>query len=433
MAPLALASGGERLRKRHASPRQLPPPPPRNTPPHPSDVLAVAERLRPVRRVLLVLSGKGGVGKSTVAAQLAFSLAARGLDVGLLDVDICGPSAPKLLGLEGQEVHQSAAGWSPVYVTERLAVMSVGFLLPSPDDAVVWRGPRKNALIKQFLRDVVWGPLDYLVVDAPPGTSDEHISLAQLLLGGGGAGGAAEAAAAGTAAPSDPPSVDARAIIVTTPEQVAIADVRKEVSFCRKVGLPILGVVENMSALVVSAAGGDGGAVTAAPAAGFALRFFAPPPHSAAAPSPAAVMSDVTVEVRAALAAALGPERADKLVASAELFAAGAGGGAPAMCRSLGLRLLGRVPLDPRLGAAGDAGQPVFGAMPDAHDEAAQAAREQAEAARQREAWAAAQAGEEQGAGAEGGGGALAAAARGEPPSLGAIRAVVERIVELTK
>jgi Mrp family chromosome partitioning ATPase len=376
--------------------------------------------------VLLVLSGKGGVGKSTVAAQLAFSLAARGLDVGLLDVDICGPSAPKLLGLEGQEVHQSAAGWSPVYVTERLAVMSVGFLLPSQDDAVVWRGPRKNALIKQFLRDVVWGPLDYLVVDAPPGTSDEHISLAQLLLGGGGGAGAG--AGDGSAAP---PAVDARAVIVTTPEQVAIADVRKEVSFCRKVGLPILGVVENMSALVVGAtsgaagaAAGGAGAAAPTPPPPPALRFFAPP-----APG-TGPMADVTDEVRAALETALGPERARALVASAELFAAGKGGGAPAMCASLGLRLLGRVPLDPRLGAAGDAGRPLFGAMPDAADEEEQAAREADEAARQQEAAAQAAGG---GGGAEGGGGALAAAARGEPPSLGAIRAVVQSIVELTK
>lgn len=134
-------------------------------------------------------------------------------------------------------------------------------------------------------------------------------------------------------------------------------------------------------------------------------------------------MVDVTAEVRAALEAALGPSRAARLVASAELFAAGAGGGAAAMCASLGLRLLGRVPLDPRLGAAGDAGRPVFGAMPDAHDEAEQAAREAAEAARQRAAAAE----------VAGGGVGLAAASRGEPPSVGAIRAVVERIVELTR
>jgi Mrp family chromosome partitioning ATPase len=419
-----------------------------------------------VTRVLLVLSGKGGVGKSTIATQLAFSLAARGLDVGLLDVDICGPSVPRLLGLEGQEVHQSRVGWSPVYASERLAVMSVGFLLPSPDDAVVWRGPRKNALIKQFLRDVVWGPLDYLVVDAPPGTSDEHISLAQLLLGGGGGGGGAAAGAAaggGSAAEADgalapPPPVDARAVIVTTPEQVAIADVRKEVSFCRKVGLPILGVVENMSALVApvaahaaaaaaAAGGGEGaGAAAGAPPASAPpplLRFFAPARQPAgasnAAAAAAAPMVDATDEVRAALEAALGPERAARLVASAELFSPGAGGGAPAMCASLGLRLLGRVPLDPRLGAAGDAGRPVFGVLPDVLDEAEQAALEAAEAARQREAGreaveaaAAAAAGGPWGGAAAADGGALAAAARGEPPSLGAIRAVVERIVQLT-
>ncbi len=103
--------------------------------------------------------------------------------VGLLDIDICGPSMPKMLGLEGEEVHQSSMGWSPVYVTDTLGVMSIGFMLPDPDDAVIWRGPRKNSLIKQFLKDVHWGKLDYLIVDAPPGTSDEHISIAQFLSG----------------------------------------------------------------------------------------------------------------------------------------------------------------------------------------------------------------------------------------------------------
>lgn len=101
--------------------------------------------------------------------------------VGLLDIDICGPSIPKMLGLEGQDIHQSNLGWSPVYVESNLGVMSIGFMLPNPDDAVIWRGPRKNGLIKQFLKDVYWGELDFLVVDAPPGTSDEHISIVQCL------------------------------------------------------------------------------------------------------------------------------------------------------------------------------------------------------------------------------------------------------------
>lgn len=112
---------------------------------------------------VLVLSGKGGVGKSTVSSQLAHALSSSGYQVGLLDIDICGPSLPRMLGLEGEEVHQSSSGWSPVYVNERLGVMSIGFMLTDRNEAVVWRGPRKNGLIKQFLKDVDWGPLDYLV------------------------------------------------------------------------------------------------------------------------------------------------------------------------------------------------------------------------------------------------------------------------------
>jgi Mrp family chromosome partitioning ATPase len=122
-------------------------------------------------------------------------------------------------------VHQSAEGWSPVYVDDNLGVMSIGFMLPSADDAVIWRGPRKNGLIKQFLTDVVWNELDYLIIDTPPGTSDEHISIVQYLKSA---------------------SVDG-AIVVTTPQEVSMADVRKELNFCKKTGIPVLGVVENMA------------------------------------------------------------------------------------------------------------------------------------------------------------------------------------------
>ena len=120
-------------------------------------IAVVRERMSQIKHKILVLSGKGGVGKSTVSAQLAFSLAAQGFNVGLLDVDICGPSIPQMLGIVGREVHQSATGWSPVYVDDNLGVMSVAFMLPNQDDAVIWRGPRKNGLIKQFLSDVDWG------------------------------------------------------------------------------------------------------------------------------------------------------------------------------------------------------------------------------------------------------------------------------------
>ena len=169
------------------------------------DTAAIRRRLEKVKYKILILSGKGGVGKSTFAAQLAYGMSARGLDVGLLDVDICGPSAPLMFGKEGHEVHRSNSGWSPVYVSDNLAIMSVGFLLNNSDDAVIWRGPRKSGLIKQFLKDTEWGPIDFLIVDTPPGTSDEHLSIVQYMKETG---------------------VDG-ALIITTPLEVAMADVRK--------------------------------------------------------------------------------------------------------------------------------------------------------------------------------------------------------------
>ncbi|KAL0351098.1 UNVERIFIED_CONTAM: Cytosolic Fe-S cluster assembly factor NBP35 [Sesamum radiatum] len=126
------------------------------------DLVSIVERMATVKHKILVLSGKGGVGKSTFSAQLSFALAAMDFQVGLLDIDICGPSIPKMLGLEGQEIHQSNLGWSPVYVESNLGVMSIGFMLPHPDEAVIWRGPRKNGIIKQFLKDVYWENLIFL-------------------------------------------------------------------------------------------------------------------------------------------------------------------------------------------------------------------------------------------------------------------------------
>jgi len=150
------------------------------------------------------------------------------IKVGILDIDICGPSIPRMMGVENAEVRQSSFGWEPVYADDNLAVMSIGFMLGSKDDAVIWRGPRKNGLIKQFLTDVAWGNLDFLIVDAPPGTSDEHISIAQYLK---------------------EQNIDG-AIVVTTPQEIALLDVRKEINFCRKTGIPVLGVVENMAGYV---------------------------------------------------------------------------------------------------------------------------------------------------------------------------------------
>lgn len=193
------------------------------------DIAVIAERLANVKHKVLVLSGKGGVGKSTVTSTLARCLAQdSNTNVGVLDIDLCGPSQPRIMGCEGEGVHQSGSGWSPIYVEENLCVMSAGFLLPSLDSAVIWRGPKKNGLIKQLLRDVDWGGLDVLLIDTPPGTSDEHLSVVQYLSEAGISG----------------------ALVVTTPQEVALQDVRKEINFCRKVSLPMLGIVENMSMFV---------------------------------------------------------------------------------------------------------------------------------------------------------------------------------------
>ncbi|MBW1699804.1 MAG: Mrp/NBP35 family ATP-binding protein [Deltaproteobacteria bacterium] len=183
-------------------------------------------RMKEIRYKFLVLSGKGGVGKSTVAVNLAISLAREGKKVGLLDVDVHGPSIPKLLGLENSQLGGVGQLILPIDTSHKLKVMSIGFLLRENTDAVIWRGPLKFNAIRQFLKDVVWGPLDYLVIDSPPGTGDEPLSVAQLV--GSPAG----------------------AIIVTTPQEVAIADVRRCISFCNKLSLPVVGIVENMSGLV---------------------------------------------------------------------------------------------------------------------------------------------------------------------------------------
>ena len=180
-----------------------------------------------VKHVILVLSGKGGVGKSTVSANLAYSLANRGYSTGLVDLDIHGPNIPKMLGIEGARL-QSYDGKiiEPVRVTGNLAVISMAFLLPERSTPAIWRGPMKMGVIKQFLEDVSWGDLDYLVVDLPPGTGDEALTIAQLA-----------------------PNI-AGAVIVTTPQEVAILDSSKAVEFVKKLEIPVLGIVENMSGFV---------------------------------------------------------------------------------------------------------------------------------------------------------------------------------------
>lgn len=179
-----------------------------------------------VKHVILVLSGKGGVGKSTVSVNLAFSLAAHGYRTGLMDLDIHGPNLPKMLGIEKQRLTTLGNMIEPIRVTGNLAVVSMGFLLPDISTPVIWRGPMKMSAISQFLSEVDWGPLDFLVVDLPPGTGDEALSIIQLA-----------------------PNVRG-AVIVTTPQDVATMDALKAAKFVEKLELPVIGIVENMSGLV---------------------------------------------------------------------------------------------------------------------------------------------------------------------------------------
>ncbi|KAK2759153.1 cytosolic Fe-S cluster assembly factor nbp35 [Arachnomyces sp. PD_36] len=248
------------------------------------DIPLIAARLSSIRHKILVLSGKGGVGKSTFSSLLAHAFASNAdSTVGIMDTDICGPSIPKMMGVEEETIHVSNAGWSPVWVSDNLGVMSVQFMLPNRDDAVIWRGPKKNGLIKQFLKDVEWGELDYLIVDTPPGTSDEHLSVNSFLKESG---------------------VDG-AVVVTTPQEVSLLDVRKEIDFCRKAGIRILGLVENMSGFVCP-----------------------------------------------------------KCTHESQIFRATTGGG-KRLAKEMDIPFLGAVPLDPRIGMASDFGESFMDAYPD--------------------------------------------------------------------
>lgn len=199
------------------------------------DIPLIAKNLSGVKRKIAILSGKGGVGKSTVCCALAKSVAAYlerrdgpVIAVGVLDVDVCGPSVPVILGMSQERMHVSASGLSPSISPEGLlAVASVAFLVDDEDSeeksAIIWRGAKKTGLIKQFLRDVMWESLEYLFIDTPPGTSDEHLAIASLLKG----------------------AIDG-AIIITTPQELSWQDVRKELDFCRKSSIPLLGIIINM-------------------------------------------------------------------------------------------------------------------------------------------------------------------------------------------
>lgn len=186
--------------------------------------MALCRRLRRIKHKILVLSGKGGVGKSTVATNLACALSKAGFAAGLMDVDIHGPSVPRMLGLDAENLRIVDGAIVPAQVGT-LKVMSIAFMLRHPGEAVIWRGPMKMSAIKQFVKDVDWGDLDILVVDCPPGTGDEPLSVAQVI-----------------------PDADG-AVIVTTPQEVALTAVRRSVMFCRQLDLAVLGIVENMSGL----------------------------------------------------------------------------------------------------------------------------------------------------------------------------------------
>jgi ATP-binding protein involved in chromosome partitioning len=235
-------------------------------------------RMSLIRHKIVVLSGKGGVGKSTVAVNLASALAADGRRIGLLDVDLHGPSVPGLLGLDYRPLTGRAGGIAPAAVAENLSAMSIQFFLPDADDAVIWRGPRKYSAIRELLARVDWGYLDCLVVDVPPGTGDEALAVVEML------------------------GENTGAIVVSTPQHVALDDVRKAVDFCGKLGLPVHGVIENMSGFVC--------------------------PHCGET-------TDIFLR-----------------------------GGAEAMAAEEGVPFLGRLPLDPAVVQAAEEGQPFVGASP---------------------------------------------------------------------
>lgn len=190
----------------------------------------VEQFLKSVKQVFMVMSGKGGVGKSTMAAAIATECAEKGMRTGLLDIDVHGPSIARILGLTGLALDSVNGKIQPHQYTENLKVISMQGFLQHQDDAVIWRGPLKIGVIKQFLTDVAWGPLDVLIIDSPPGTGDEPLTVAQFIPGCG-------------------------AVVVTTPQGVALSDVKKSLNFCQQVGLKVVGIIENMSGYVCPACG----------------------------------------------------------------------------------------------------------------------------------------------------------------------------------
>ena len=239
----------------------------------------VRERMSRVKHKIAVISGKGGVGKSLVTANLAVALAKEGYRVGVLDADIHGPSIPKMLGVHGERMLAGPVGILPVKGPLGVEVASVDFLLPDESTPIIWRGPLKMHAIRQFLSDVAWGELDFLLIDLPPGTGDEPLSIAQLIQDMDGF------------------------ILVTAPSELSELVVKKAGSFARKIGIPIIGVVENMS-------------------------WFKCPN------------------------------------CGAELYIFGKGAG-ERVARELGVKLLGKIPIDPRISEATDEGIPFILKHPD--------------------------------------------------------------------
>jgi Mrp family chromosome partitioning ATPase len=233
----------------------------------------IEKNLESIGDILVVMSGKGGVGKTTVAVNLACALGARGNSVGILDADFHGPNVPMMLGMEGGSLMADGESIVPMMAFNGMPVMSTAFLISNPDIPVIWRGPMKMQVINQFLGQVRWGKLDYLVIDLPPGTGDESLSIAQQIP-------------------------RAKAIIVTTPQDVALLDSRKAVTFARQLKMPVLGMIENMSGMECPHCGKD-----------------------------------------------------------IDLFKTGGGERAAA---EMGVPFLGRLPLDPRTVVSGDSGKPIM-------------------------------------------------------------------------
>ncbi len=185
---------------------------------------AVKKSLDKIKNKIVVMSGKGGVGKTSISVNLSIALANRGHQVGIMDVDLHGPDVPQMLGINGLPELTQNHKLSPLRYSDNLKAISIESFTPGKDDAIIWRGPLKYAAIRQFIGEVEWGDLDFLVIDSPPGTGDEPLTVAQMIS-------------------------DAKAIIVTTPQEVALADVRKSINFCKTVNMEIFGMIENMSGL----------------------------------------------------------------------------------------------------------------------------------------------------------------------------------------